>query len=235
VSPAEFIPIAEQSGLIVPIGRWVLQEACRQMKAWRDAGLLLSNIAVNVSAVDLRDDTFAERVLAVLAETGLDPAFLDLELTETVLMKNVEATAGVLQRLRERGVKVSLDDFGTGYSSLSYLHRFPIDTLKIDQSFVSQISVDSGAPIVAAIVSMARSLKLRVVAEGVETATQLAYLRGLACDEAQGYYFKRPVPAAEFASYVQRRTPGLIIAAPPPRVAPPTIRQKFGWLAPEPS
>jgi EAL domain-containing protein (putative c-di-GMP-specific phosphodiesterase class I) len=224
VPPAQFIPIAEQSGLIVPIGRWVLREACRQMGAWRGAGTPLLNMAVNVSAVDLRDPGFADYVLEVLDETGLGPEFLELELTETVLMNHTDATAAILQGLRERGVKVALDDFGTGYSSLSYLHRFPIDTLKIDQSFVNQISVESGgAPIVAAIISMARSLKLRVVAEGVETAAQLAFLQGLACDKAQGYYFSRPVPPAQFAEYFQRRIPATLVT-PPPRDTAPTTR-----------
>jgi diguanylate cyclase (GGDEF)-like protein len=228
VSPAQFIPIAEQSGLIVPIGRWVLREACRQMRTWRDGGMPLLNIAVNVSAVDLRDPGFVDHVFAVLDDSGLDAEFLELELTETVLMKHVDATAAVLQRLRERGVRVSLDDFGTGYSSLSYLHRFPIDSLKIDQSFVNQISVESGgAPIVAAIVSMARTLKLRVVAEGVETAAQLAFLQALACDEAQGYYFSRPVLPELFVEYFQRRLPGLLVAAPRRRQMR-GIRQSLG-------
>jgi diguanylate cyclase (GGDEF)-like protein len=227
VSPDEFIPIAEQSGLIVPIGRWVLREACRQMGALREAGMLLLNMAVNVSAVELRDAGFLDHVVEVLDETGLDAEFLELELTETVLMKHTDATAAILQDLRERGVKVSLDDFGTGYSSLSYLHRFPIDSLKIDRSFVNQISVESGgAPIVAAIISMARSLKLRVVAEGVETAAQLAFLQGLACDEAQGYYFSRPVPPAQFAEYFQRRVPARLITAPS-RQEIPAIREAF--------
>ena len=230
VPPSEFIPIAEQSGLIVPIGRWVLREACRQMRAWRDAGLELRDIAVNVSAVDLRDAGFFDHVLAVLDDAGLEARDLELELTETVLMNHIDATAATLQRLRARGVKVSLDDFGTGYSSLSYLHSFPIDSLKIDQSFVNQISVESGgAPLVAAIISMARSLKLRVVAEGVETAAQLAFLQGLSCDEAQGYYFSRAVAPEQFADYFERRAPGLMVT-PPPRDPTATMRQELGWL-----
>ena len=235
VPPSEFIPIAEQSGLIVPIGRWVLREACRQMRTWLDAGMPLRNIAVNVSAVDLRRVGFLDEVLAVLEEAGLEAQHLELELTETVLMNHIDATAATLQGLRGRGVKVSLDDFGTGYSSLSYLHKFPIDSLKIDQSFVNQISVESGgAPLVAAIISMARSLKLRVVAEGVETAAQLAFLQGLSCDEAQGYYFSRPVPPREFAEYFQRRAPGLMVT-PPSRDTTSTMRQELGWLrTPEP-
>jgi EAL domain-containing protein (putative c-di-GMP-specific phosphodiesterase class I) len=234
VSPVQFIPIAEQSGLIVPIGRWVLREACLQMRTWLDAGMTIQNIAVNVSAVELRDEGFFDHVLDVLAATGLESQFLEIELTETVLMKHIESTAAVLQRLRERGVRVSLDDFGTGYSSLSYLHRFPIDSLKIDQSFVSQIRVESdGSAIVAAIIAMARSLKVRVIAEGVETSAQLAFLRGLSCDEAQGYYFSRPVAAAVFADYVKRRAPGLLVAAPERRPTL-TMRQTFGSRAPTP-
>jgi diguanylate cyclase (GGDEF)-like protein/PAS domain S-box-containing protein len=209
ISPAQFIPIAEQSGLILPIGRWVLREACRQMRAWLDAGLKLSSVAVNVSAVELREDDFVDYVLSVLDETGLDPRLLELELTETVLMKDIDVTATVLQELREHGMRVSVDDFGTGYSSLSYLHRFPIDSLKIDRSFVSEIRVEAGgSAIVAAIISMARSLRLRVVAEGVETAAQLAFLQALACDEAQGFYFSRPVAPDEFVEYVEDRKRG---------------------------
>jgi EAL domain-containing protein (putative c-di-GMP-specific phosphodiesterase class I) len=163
-------------------------------------------MAVNVSAVELREDDFLDYVLGVLDETGLDPRTLELELTETVLMKHIDVTAAVLQTLREHGVRVSIDDFGTGYSSLSYLHRFPIDSLKIDQSFVSQISVETGgSAIVTAIISMARSLKLRIVAEGVETAAQLAFLQALACDEAQGFYFSRAVEPAQFLEFLEGR------------------------------
>jgi EAL domain-containing protein (putative c-di-GMP-specific phosphodiesterase class I) len=179
------------------------------MRAWLDAGLKLSSVAVNVSAVELREDDFVDYVLSVLDETGLDPRLLELELTETVLMKDIDVTATVLQELREHGMRVSVDDFGTGYSSLSYLHRFPIDSLKIDRSFVSEIRVEAGgSAIVAAIISMARSLRLRVVAEGVETAAQLAFLQALACDEAQGFYFSRPVAPDEFVEYVEDRKRG---------------------------
>jgi diguanylate cyclase (GGDEF)-like protein/PAS domain S-box-containing protein len=226
--PGHFIPIAEQSGLIVPIGQWVVREACRQMREWRDAGIELQNMAVNISAVDLRGDDFVEQILSVLEETDLEPSLLELELTETVLMKHIDATAVTLQRLRERGVRISIDDFGTGFSSLSYLHRFPIDTLKIDRSFINQISVEAGgAPIVAAIISMARTLRLRVVAEGVETAAQLAFLQGLACDEAQGFYFSRAVDPGHFARYFARRAPGLMVVAPTLGETQ-TIRHKFG-------
>ena len=237
VSPAQFIPIAEQSGLIVPIGRCVLREACRQMREWREAGIPLLNMAVNVSAVDLRDPGFFDHVLDVLGETRLEPEFIELELTETVLMKHPEATATILQRLSERGVMVSLDDFGTGYSSLSYLDRFPIDSLKIDQSFVNQISVETGgSPIVAAIISMARSLKLRVIAEGVETAAQLAFLQGLGCEQAQGYYFSRPVPGGlrSLPAFMKRTSQGSAL----PELPPPGPPAADAWIArayPQPS
>ncbi len=199
VSPAQFIPIAEECGLIVPIGNWVLRGACQQARAWLDAGLALSSIAVNVSATELRQDGFLAGVLAILEETGLDPHHLELELTESVLMKHAGSAAAILQALRETGVQVAVDDFGTGYSSLSYLRAFPIDALKIDQSFVRQIAATGDdASIVTAVISMARSLKLRVVAEGVETFEQLAFLQRHECDEAQGFYFSRPLPADRF-------------------------------------
>jgi diguanylate cyclase (GGDEF)-like protein/PAS domain S-box-containing protein len=200
VPPAQFIPVAEDCGLILPIGAWVLREACEQARAWVDAGLPAMTMAVNVSAVEFRDENFLESLFAILSETGLDPSSLELELTEGVLMKQVEATASILQTLRKRGVQVAVDDFGTGYSSLSYLRKFPLDALKIDQSFVRQISTaGEDTAIVTAVIGMAQSLKLRVVAEGVETAEELAFLRALHCDEAQGYYFSRPVLPQQFA------------------------------------
>jgi EAL domain-containing protein (putative c-di-GMP-specific phosphodiesterase class I) len=178
----------------------VLREACRQAREWVDADLPVVSIAVNVSAVELRNERYLANLLTVLDETGMDPKWLELELTESVLMTQADSVAIVLQKLRERGVEVTIDDFGTGYSSLSYLRKFPIDILKIDQSFVSQITADGDVTsIVPAIISMARGLKLRVVGEGVETLDQLSFLQALGCDEAQGYYFSRPVPPAEFA------------------------------------
>jgi len=204
VSPAQFIPVAEDCGLILPIGKWVLREACRQARAWMDAGLPLRSVAVNISAMEFRQEEFLRGVFAILEETGLHPRCLELELTESVLMKHVDSTESILKALRARGVQVAVDDFGTGYSSLSYLRRFPIDALKIDQSFVRQItSAPDETSIVTAIISMGRSLKLRVVAEGVETQQELAFLQGNHCDEAQGYYFSRPVPAAEFAKLLE--------------------------------
>jgi len=200
VSPAEFIPVAEDCGLILPISKWVLGEACRQGRAWMEAGLPQTAIAVNISAMAFRDESFLESVFAILAETGLDPRFLEFELTESVLMKRAESAASVLQKLRARGIRVAVDDFGTGYSSLSYLRKFPIDALKIDQSFVRQITTTpDDTAIVAAVIAMGRSLKLRVIAEGVETREELEFLQALQCDEAQGYYFSRPVVADEFA------------------------------------
>ena len=200
VPPAEFIPIAEDCGLVLPIGNWVLRESCRQARAWLDAELPLKTVAVNISAMEFRDKHFLEGVLATLNQTGLDPGFLELELTEGLLMKNAESTEFILKTLRARGVQVAIDDFGTGYSSLSYLTRFPIDTLKIDQSFVRRITTAPGdTPVVIAIIGLSRSLNMRVVAEGVEAQQEMVFLQAHACDEAQGYYFSRPVPAEQFA------------------------------------
>ena len=204
VPPAQFIPIAEECGLILAIGRWVLREACEQARAWVDAGLPMATMAVNVSAMEFRDENFLDGLFAILNETGLDPRSLELELTESVLMKHAEAAASILQTLRERGVQVAVDDFGTGYSSLSYLRKFPIDTLKIDQSFVRQITAGGDdTSIVTAVISMARSLKLRVVAEGVEAPEQVGFLRAHECDEAQGYYFSPPVLPQQFARFLR--------------------------------
>jgi EAL domain-containing protein (putative c-di-GMP-specific phosphodiesterase class I) len=204
ISPAKFIPVAEDCGLILPIGKWVLREACRQARAWVDVGLPLANMAVNISAMEFRNENFLQDVFAVLKETGLDPRYLELELTESVLMKHAEATQSILKALRAKGVQLAVDDFGTGYSSLSYLRKFSIDALKIDQSFVRQIATTpQETTIVAAVISMGRSLKLRVVAEGVQTQQELAFLQAHQCDEAQGYFFSRPVPPQQFATLLQ--------------------------------
>ena len=198
VSPAQFIPIAEACGVIVPIGRWVLREACRQARAWRDAGLPPLRIAVNVSARELREKDFVAMVLAALTETGIEPGCLELELTESFLMQDATVTGAVLQALKDLGVMLALDDFGTGYSSLSHLRRFPIDTLKIDQSFVRDLATDADdASIVNAVISMGESLHMRVVAEGVETRDQVAFLQQHGCPVGQGYYFGRPVLAGQ--------------------------------------
>ena len=194
--PVQFMSVAEESGLIVPIGRWVLREACRQAKAWEDSGFPPMRMAVNVSAVELRSKRFVESVTAVLTDTGLMPYELELELTETFLMQDSSATATVLRALKGIGVQLALDDFGTGYSSLSYMRRFPIDTLKIDQSFVRDLTTDADdASIVSAVINMGHSLHMHVVAEGVETAEQAMMLREQACPEGQGFYFSRPVSA----------------------------------------
>jgi diguanylate cyclase (GGDEF)-like protein/PAS domain S-box-containing protein len=204
LSPAHFIPVAEDCGLILPIGNWVLREACGQARTWLDAGLSLATIAVNISAVEFRNEHFLKNVFAVLKDTRLDPRSLELELTEGVLMKHVESTESVLKALRASGVQLAVDDFGTGYSSLSYLRRFSVDALKIDQSFVRQITTaPRETAIVTAVISMGRSLNLRVVAEGVETAEELTFLQAHLCDEAQGYYFSRPVPPHQFATLLE--------------------------------
>jgi diguanylate cyclase (GGDEF)-like protein len=218
VPPAEFIPVAEDCGLILPIGAWVFREACEQARAWLDIGLPITSMAINVSAMEFRGENFLPNLFAILRETGLAPALLELELTESVLMKHAESAAAILQALREYGVRVAIDDFGTGYSSLSYLRKFPVDSLKIDQSFIRRIATQEGdAPIVIAVIAMARSLKMRVVAEGVETAQELAFLRSHDCDEAQGYYFSRPVPADEFARLLKAdiAEPAILAHRPP--------------------
>jgi diguanylate cyclase (GGDEF)-like protein len=200
MSPTEFIPIAEDTGLIIPLGEWVLLEACSQAQVWqaRHPGL---KISVNLSARQFRQKDLIGMIERVLGETGLPPALLELELTESMLMHHAEETIGILTRLDEMGVRLAIDDFGTGYSSLSYLKRFPIHSLKIDRSFVRDISTDpDDAAIVTAIVAMARSLNLDVTAEGVETDEQAAFLRSLACHHAQGYHFGRPMSAQEFAA-----------------------------------
>jgi diguanylate cyclase (GGDEF)-like protein len=198
--PAQFVPIAEDCGLILPIGRWVLREACRQARAWRQAGLPPITVAVNTSAIEFRARDFLENIRAALEETHLEPHYLELELTESILMRDAGSTDVMLHALADLGVKLAIDDFGTGYSSLSYLNKFPIDTLKIDRTFVHQITSNpDDAAIVSAVISLGKSLKLRVIAEGVETPEQYAFLLTQHCDEGQGYYFGRPVPAGEFA------------------------------------
>jgi diguanylate cyclase (GGDEF)-like protein len=198
VSPVRFIPVAEDTGLIVPIGEWVLQTACRQCKAWQDAGFSSLAIAVNLSARQFENKDLAMVVDRILRETGLDPHSLELELVESVVMQDVTSATSQLNKLRGLGVKLAMDDFGTGYSSLSYLKRFPFNKLKIDISFVRDITTDpESAAIAKAIIAMAHNLNLRAIAEGVETEGQLFYLRNHGCDEIQGYYFSRPVPADE--------------------------------------
>ncbi|MDP2110654.1 MAG: EAL domain-containing protein [Thiobacillus sp.] len=200
VYPAQFVTIAEENGLIVPIGQWVLREACRQVQAWLDSGLRAVPVAVNISAVEFRHPGFLDGVARILKETGLAPRYLELELTESILMHGAVSSTSVLTALKAMGVQLAIDDFGTGYSSLSYLKRFPIDTLKIDQSFVRDICTDADdATIVAAVIGMGKNLKLRVIAEGVETHEQLEFLQARHCGEGQGFHFSHPVSAEAFA------------------------------------
>lgn len=203
VAPFRFIPIAEDSGLIVPIGDWVIAEACRQAAAWQRTGLPRMTVAVNLSAVQFRRGDLEKTIQQALAGTGLDPECLELELTESILIQDTEKMLAKVRRLKDLGVKLSVDDFGTGYSSLAYLKRFNVDKLKIDQSFVRDMIDDpNDAVIVDAIVQMARSLNLRTTAEGVENEQLLEALRTRGCDEVQGYYFARPMPAQDMLQYL---------------------------------
>jgi EAL domain-containing protein (putative c-di-GMP-specific phosphodiesterase class I) len=206
VSPAQFIPVAEETALILPIGRWVLHEVCRQQRAWEDAGLRAIPIAINVSPAELRTKDFVAGVRETLVQTGLNPHCLELELTETCLLQESTSTSAILRDLKELGVRLTLDDFGTGYSSLSFLQKFPIDTLKIDQSFIRDLTTDpSDASIVNAVIGMGDSLHMTVVAEGIETREQLAFLRESHCPEGQGDFFSRPVAAGEFSTLLEPR------------------------------
>lgn len=210
--PKQFVPIAEDCGLIVPIGQWVLREACRQARAWIDAGRPPMPVAVNISAVEFRDRHFLDHVCAALTDSRLEPRYLELELTEGSLMQQVESTTLVLQALKDMGVQIAIDDFGTGYSSLSYLRQFPIDVLKVDQSFVREISADPAAnSIVRAVISMGKNLGHRVIAEGVETREQLAFLQAQRCGEGQGYYFSVPLVAEQFATLLDNGIPGTVL------------------------
>jgi EAL domain-containing protein (putative c-di-GMP-specific phosphodiesterase class I) len=194
--PIDFVPLAEGSRLIVPLGEWVIRAACAQAKAWQHEGLPRVRVAVNISARQFQERDFLKKLEQVLGETRLDPRFLDLEITESMAMQNVELTRAVLRQLRELGVGVVLDDFGTGHSSLSYLKVLPVTKVKIDRSFVQDVTRDAGdAAIVSAVIAMAQTLKLRVIAEGVETSEQLAYLKERGCHEIQGFLYSRPMPA----------------------------------------
>src|ERR1022692_1306193 len=209
VPPDKFIRIAENSGLIMPIGEWVLRTACSQARKWQDEGLPVVSVAVNVSAVQFRQEGFCELVRKVLRETGLVPQYLELELTESLLLSNEDVMFSVLQELQALGVRLAIDDFGTGYSSLSYLKKFPVNKLKIDRSFIRYVAtnVDDGA-ITTAIISMAKSLNLKVIAEGVEDEAQMSFLRAHQCDEIQGYYFSKPLAVDKVADKL-RFTPCL--------------------------
>jgi diguanylate cyclase (GGDEF)-like protein/PAS domain S-box-containing protein len=208
IMPDRFISILEESGLIGPIGEWVIATACAQNRKWQEQGLPQISIAVNLSAVQLKQKHFVERLERVVDETGLDAGLLDLEITESVIMHNAESTITLLEELKGLGVKLSVDDFGTGYSSLSYLKRFPIDSLKIDQSFVRDLSSDTNdAAITSTIIAIARQLNLTVIAEGVETVDQLRFLHANDCDQIQGFYFSKPLSADDFAEHLKSGIP----------------------------
>jgi diguanylate cyclase len=203
IAPEHFIPLAEECGLINEIGAWVLREACRQCAEWQRSGLPALRVAVNVAATQFRRGDLLDVIRDALAGAGLEPHFLEIELTESAVMTNPEESAVILEELSRMGVLVSVDDFGTGYSSINYLRRFPIDKLKIDRSFVRDLDCEVDASIVQAIISLAHSLKLKVVAEGVETPVQLQFLRSLGCDQYQGFHFSPPLPPREFAELMR--------------------------------
>jgi diguanylate cyclase len=213
VFPLDFIPIAEQCGYIVPIGRWVLREACRQRRNWLDAHLAAIPIAINISAVELRSNNFVEHVRAILQETELEPQYIEFELTETAFMQDSQSTIAVLRALKDMGIQLTLDDFGTGYSSLSYLKRFPINALKIDKSFVRGVCTDSDdSKLVSAVINLGRSFHLQVIAEGVETREQFIALQALNCGEGQGYFFQKPVAADEFSKLLRADLSTTVVA-----------------------
>jgi EAL domain-containing protein (putative c-di-GMP-specific phosphodiesterase class I) len=202
--PSEFIPVAEETGLIVPLGEWVLKTACAQNKQWQNAKLPHVAVSVNLSGRQFHHQNLVEKVEAALRESRLEPQWLDLEITETYAMQDADFTLSILKELKRMGVRISLDDFGTGYSSLSQLKHFPIDTLKIDRSFVEDLASDpKEEAIVSAIIVLAHSLGMDVVGEGVETAEELGILRKHHCDKIQGYYFSRPVPAKDFEALLR--------------------------------
>jgi EAL domain-containing protein (putative c-di-GMP-specific phosphodiesterase class I) len=200
ISPTAFIPLAEETGLIVPIGEWVLATACAQNKAWQDQGLTNLTVSVNLSARQFGDPMLLEKLIRIIGASGLDPSSLELEITESMVMSHGACAVAVLENLKSIGVQIAIDDFGTGYSSLAYLKRFPIDTLKVDRSFIRDIPADSSdMKITRAIIALAHGLRLKVVAEGVETADQLKFLRAHHCDSVQGYFLYRPLPDADLA------------------------------------
>ena len=206
VSPVKFIPIAEDTGLIVPIGEWALREATRQLRSWQDADHAIT-MSVNVSAIQFRDEALLDQLKSILAATAVRPEFLTIELTETLLMENARDSELMLHRIREMGLKVSVDDFGTGYSSLNYLKRYPVDCIKIDRPFVSQLAPDtSSAAIVRAMITLAHALDIEVTAEGVETHEQLTLLKAMGCNLFQGFLLAPPASQDVIEAKLERRT-----------------------------
>jgi EAL domain-containing protein (putative c-di-GMP-specific phosphodiesterase class I) len=191
----DFIPLAEETGLITQLGDWMLNTACHQLKTWKEHGLPPVRLAINISPRQIEQTQFVERIHAALNQHGLHSSLLEVEITENLIMKDVEHTVEKLKQLSAGGIKIAIDDFGTGYSSLTYLKKFPIHTIKIDQSFIADIERDGDTSIVTAIIAMAKGLKLNLIAEGVETENQLAFLRSMECDEMQGYLFSEPLSA----------------------------------------
>jgi EAL domain-containing protein (putative c-di-GMP-specific phosphodiesterase class I) len=208
VPPDKFIRIAENSGLIMPIGEWVLRTACSQARKWQDEGLLAVSVAVNVSAIQFRQEDFCELIRGVLHETGLGPQYLELELTESLLLANADVMLSVVEELKAIGVTLAVDDFGTGYSNFNYLRRFQVSKLKIDRSFIQDVAVKpDDAAITTAIINMAKSLNLKVIAEGVENEAQMSFLRAHHCDEIQGYYFSKPLAVDKVADKLRGDNP----------------------------
>jgi len=203
LEPKQFIPTAEDTGFITDIDEWVMRAACAQIREWMDAGLLPVCIAVNLSARAFQDPDLTKRIAQALYDTGTPPKFLDIEITESLAMSNIERTIDCLNEISEMGVRTSIDDFGTGYSSLSYLKKLPIQKLKIDQSFIRDITVDpDDRAIIRAVIAMAHNMNIRVLAEGVESEGQFSFLRDTRCDEAQGYLFSKPLPAQQFRDFM---------------------------------
>ena len=206
VGPNQFIGVAEEIGLIIPLGEWVLATACRQLRAWQQQGCAPVSVAVNIAGSHFRQPSLLTAVADALRDSNLDPGLLEIEVTESMLMDNVEGTIAVLRDLKAMGVRLAIDDFGTGYSSLAYLKRFPLDTLKIDRSFIKDTPGDAGdAALTTAIIGMAHSLKLSVVAEGVELQTQFDFLRERGCDVIQGYLVSRPIPPENMPEFIRGR------------------------------
>ncbi len=206
LSPAQFVPIAEENGLIIPIGEWTLESICNQLNIWKNEGLNPPPVAVNISARQLEQKNFLNTIVTTLEKSKVENELLEIELTESILIKNSKRISKKLSKLRDKGMKVAIDDFGTGYSSLAYLSNFPFDKLKIDQSFIRDITSDrTAASLVTSIISMAHSIGVRVIAEGVETEAQMKFLTNYHCDEIQGYYFSRPIPASNFTELMRKQ------------------------------